>query len=107
MPTVMVTDASFKQDVLEASEPVVVVFWAEGCVSCQAISPALEEISSEMQGRVKIAKLNVDENPGIVSEYGIAGVPTLMIFKDGKLVSQKFGALSKGALLRWIQSASA
>ncbi|ACA18525.1 thioredoxin [Methylobacterium sp. 4-46] len=107
MATVKVTDASFRQDVLEASEPVVVDFWAEWCGPCQAIGPVLEEISSEMQGRVKIAKVNVDENPGIVSEYGIRPIPTLMIFKDGKLASQKVGAAPKGDLLRWIQSAIA
>ncbi|ACL56615.1 MULTISPECIES: thioredoxin [Methylobacterium] len=107
MATVKVTDASFKQDVLEASEPVVVDFWAEWCGPCRAIGPALEEISSEMQGRVKIAKVNVDENPGIASEYGIRSIPTLMIFKDGKLASQKVGAAPKGDLSRWIQSTSA
>ncbi|ACA15037.1 thioredoxin [Methylobacterium sp. 4-46] len=107
MATVKVTDASFRQDVLEASEPVVVDFWAEWCGPCRAIGPALEEISSEMQGRVKIAKVNVDENPGIASEYGIRSIPTLMIFKDGKLASQKVGAAPKGDLSRWIQSASA
>ncbi|GJD99773.1 MULTISPECIES: thioredoxin [Methylobacterium] len=107
MATVKVTDASFKQDVLEASEPVVVDFWAEWCGPCRAIGPALEEISSEMQGRVKIAKVNVDENPGIASEYGIRSIPTLMIFKDGKLASQKVGAAPKGDLSRWIQSQSA
>ncbi|MGY2051176.1 thioredoxin [Methylobacterium sp. JK268] len=107
MATVKVTDASFRQDVLEASEPVVVDFWAEWCGPCRAIGPALEEISSEMQGRVKIAKVNVDENPGIASEYGIRSIPTLMIFKDGQLASQKVGAAPKGDLARWIQSTSA
>ena len=71
------------------------------------MGPALEEISSEMQGRVKIAKVNVDENPGIASEYGIRSIPTLMIFKDGQLASQKVGAAPKGDLARWIQSTSA
>ncbi|WP_298965750.1 thioredoxin [uncultured Methylobacterium sp.] len=104
MATMKVTDASFQKDVLEASEPVVVDFWAEWCGPCRAIGPALEEISGEMQGRVKIAKVNVDENPGIASQYGIRSIPTLMIFKDGQLASQKVGAAPKGDLSRWIQA---
>ncbi|GJD47632.1 Thioredoxin C-1 [Methylobacterium crusticola] len=106
MATVKVTDASFKQDVLDSAETVVVDFWAEWCGPCRAIGPALEEISGEMQGRVKIAKVNVDENPGIASEYGIRSIPTLMIFKDGKLASQKVGAAPKGDLSRWIQASA-
>jgi thioredoxin 1 len=107
MATVKVTDDSFKQDVLDSSEPVVVDFWAEWCGPCRLIGPALEEISSEMQGRVKIAKVNVDENPGIASQYGIRSIPTLMIFKNGQLAGQKVGAAPKGDLSRWIQSTSA
>jgi thioredoxin 1 len=106
MATVKVTDASFEQDVLQSAEPVVVDFWAEWCGPCRAIGPALEEISSEMNGRVKIAKVNVDENPGIASTYGIRSIPTLMIFKDGKLASQKVGAAPKGDLSRWIQASA-
>ncbi|RVU13822.1 thioredoxin [Methylobacterium oryzihabitans] len=106
MATMKVTDASFQKDVLEASEPVVVDFWAEWCGPCRAIGPALEEISGEMQGRVKIAKVNVDENPGIASQYGIRSIPTLMIFKDGQLASQKVGAAPKGDLSRWIQASA-
>jgi thioredoxin 1 len=107
MATVKVTDDSFKQDVLDSSEPVVVDFWAEWCGPCRLIGPALEEISSEMQGRVKIAKVNVDENPGIASQYGIRSIPTLRIFKNGQLAGQKVGAAPKGDLSRWIQSTSA
>ncbi len=104
MATVKVTDASFEQDVLQSAEPVVVDFWAEWCGPCRAIGPALEEISSEMNGRVKIAKVNVDENPGIASQYGIRSIPTLMLFKGGELADQVVGAKPKGELSRWIQA---
>ena len=96
------TDASFEQDVLQAAEPVVVDFWAEWCGPCRMIAPALDEISREMDGKVKIVKLNVDENPQTAAKFGIRSIPTLMIFKDGKLAAQKVGAASKGDLSRWI-----
>jgi thioredoxin len=103
--TIKVTDASFERDVLQSTEPVVVDFWAEWCGPCRMIGPALEEISVEMAGKVKIAKVNVDENPGIASQFGIRSIPTMMLFKDGKLAGQKVGAAPKGDLSRWIQSA--
>ena len=81
--TMIVTDASFDQDVLKSTEPVVVDFWAEWCGPCRMIAPALEEISKEMAGKVKIVKMNVDENPGIAGQMGIRSIPTLMIFKGG------------------------
>ena len=106
MATVKVTDSSFAQDVLQSSEPVVVDFWAEWCGPCRMIGPALEEISEEMAGKVKIAKLNVDENPQISSQLGIRSIPALMVFKDGKVVAQKVGAAPKGELSRWIQASA-
>jgi thioredoxin 1 len=107
MATVKVTDTSFDADVLKSSEPVVVDFWAEWCGPCRMIGPALEEISNEMGGKVKIAKVNVDENPGIASQFGIRSIPTLMLFKDGKLAGQKVGAAPKGDLAKWIQQTAA
>jgi thioredoxin 1 len=105
MATVKVTDSSFDQDVLKSSEPVVVDFWAEWCGPCRMIGPALEEISNEMAGKVKIAKVNVDENPQIASQFGIRSIPALMLFKDGKLAAQKVGAAPTGDLARGIQGA--
>ena len=100
-----VSDATFESEVLKATGPVVVDFWAEWCGPCRMIGPALEEISNEMAGKVKIAKVNVDENPQIASQLGIRSIPALMLFKDGKLAAQKVGAAPKGDLSRWIQSA--
>ena len=105
MATAKVTDATFKSDVVGASGPVVVDFWAEWCGPCKAIGPALDEISDELAGKVTIVKLNVDENPGVAGTYGIRSIPTLMLFKDGKLASSKIGAAPKGELKRWISEA--
>jgi len=105
MSTSKVTDATFEADVLKSSEPVVVDFWAEWCGPCKAIGPSLEEIATEMQGKVKIVKMNVDENPGVPGAFGIRSIPTLILFKDGKAASQKVGAAPKGELVKWISSA--
>src|SRR5947209_15662194 len=97
-----VSDASFDTEVLKASEPVVVDFWAEWCGPCRMISPALEEIAGSMNGKVKVVKLNVDENPATASKYGIMSIPTLMIFKNGELASRQVGAVPKLKIEQWI-----
>jgi thioredoxin 1 len=105
MATTKVTDASFDADVIKSETPVVVDFWAEWCGPCKMIGPSLEEIAKEMAGKVTIAKVNVDENPGVAGKLGIRSIPTLMLFKDGKLASQKVGAAPKGDLVKWINGA--
>ncbi|CAO3416467.1 thioredoxin 1 [Azospirillum lipoferum] len=103
--TIKVTDDSFEQDVLKASGPVLVDFWAEWCGPCKMIAPALDELAGEYEGKVTVAKLNIDENPGTPGKYGVRGIPTLMLFKDGSVAATKIGALPKGALFQWVDSA--
>ena len=98
MATINVTDDSFKTDVLESDKPVLVDFWAEWCGPCKQIGPALEELSEEMNGQVKIVKVNVDENDAISAEYGIRAIPTMLVFKGGAVAEQIVGMLPKDAL---------
>ena len=102
-----VSDKDFEIEVLKSAEPVVVDFWAEWCGPCRMIAPALEEIAGTMNGKVKIVKLNVDENPATASKYGIMSIPTLMIFKNGELASRQVGAAPKQKLEQWITTATA
>jgi thioredoxin 1 len=101
-----VSDASFEKDVLKADGPVVVDFWAEWCGPCRMIAPALEEIAGTMQGKVKIVKLNVDENPATAAKYGVMSIPTLMLFKNGELASRQIGAAPKQKLEAWITASA-
>lgn len=99
---VATTDATFEADVVKSATPVVVDFWAPWCGPCRQIAPALDAISGEMGDKVKIVKVNVDENPKIASQFGIMSIPTLMIFKGGKMVDRKVGAAPQAALKTWI-----
>jgi thioredoxin 1 len=104
MPTT-ITDGSFDHDVLKSAAPVVVDFWAEWCPPCHAIAPALDELASELAGKVTIAKLNVDENPAAAARYGVRSIPTLIIFKNGEPAAMQIGAAPKARLSDWIRKA--
>jgi thioredoxin 1 len=101
------SDASFESDVLKSSEPVVVDFWAEWCGPCKMIAPHLEELSNELEGKVKIVKLNIDENQQTTIRYGVRSIPTLIMFRNGEPVDMKVGAGPKSDLQKWIQTATA
>ncbi|MFC3228053.1 thioredoxin TrxA [Marinibaculum pumilum] len=105
MATTKITDDSFESDVLNAPGPVLVDFWAEWCGPCKQIGPSLEEISKEMEGRLTVAKINIDDNPRTPTQYGVRGIPTMMIFKDGKPAATKVGAVPKSQIVNWIESA--
>ena len=104
MATSTTKDSTFDQDVYSTSAAVIVDFWAEWCGPCKQIGPILEEISEEKQDTLKILKLNIDQNPQTPQKYGVRGIPTLMLFKEGKLIDTKVGSLPKSALTEWIDS---
>ncbi|KDA03013.1 MAG: thioredoxin [Alphaproteobacteria bacterium] len=103
MAAVNVTDDEFDSVIANSELPVVVDFWAEWCGPCKQMSPHLEAVSEEMADKVKVAKINVDENPMVASKYGVRGMPTLMVFKDGKVAATHLGAMSKQAIADWIK----
>jgi thioredoxin 1 len=104
MATKAVTDVSFKEDVIDSDKPVLVDFWAEWCGPCKMIGPTLEEISEELADKVTIAKINIDENPDAPGQYGVRGIPTMILFKNGEVSATKVGAAPKSALKGWIES---
>jgi thioredoxin 1 len=106
MSTHAVTDQNFEAEVLASAEPVVVDFWAEWCGPCKAMSPIVDDVASELSGKVKMVKINIDENPNSPTKYGVRGIPTFMMFKGGALVDTRVGSMSKAQLSDWISSVS-
>jgi len=104
MSSVNVSDADFENEVLKADGPVMVDFWAEWCGPCKALSPVVDEVANEMAGKMKVVKVNIDENPNAPTKYGVRGIPTLMVFKEGELVDTKVGGMSKTQLNEWLDS---
>lgn len=105
MSTVKVTDESFEADVLKADKPVLVDFWAEWCGPCKQIAPALEQIAEQLAGQVTIAKVDIDSSPTTPARYGVRGIPTMMLFRDGQMASMKVGAMPKQKILEWLTEA--
>ena len=106
MACLQIDDNEFDAKVLKSSIPVLVDFWAEWCGPCRQIAPVLEEIAKEKEGKIVIAKINIDKNPGTPQKYGVRGIPTLILFKNGQAVSTKVGSLPKSKLIEWIDSAA-
>ncbi|MEM9468862.1 MAG: thioredoxin [Pseudomonadota bacterium] len=104
MASVSVSDNDFENEVLNAEGPVMVDFWAEWCGPCKALSPIVDEVAGEMAGKMKVVKVNIDENPSAPTKYGVRGIPTLIVFKDGEPVETKVGGMSKSQLSEWLSS---
>ena len=103
MTTIQVTDATFEEEVLKSDKPVLLDFWAPWCGPCKQIGPSLEEISDEMKDKITVAKVNIDENPVTPTKYGVRGIPTMLVFKNGQAAATKVGAISKPAIVEWIE----